>query len=84
MLKKSKFLQGYVISDKMQKSVIVLVERFIKHPIYKKFIKRRTKFHVHDEFNQCSIGDKVFIKECRPISKTKSWTLVNIIKKCVF
>ncbi|WP_343183485.1 30S ribosomal protein S17 [Buchnera aphidicola] len=84
MSEKSKFLQGYVISDKMQKSVIVLVERFIKHPIYKKFIKRRTKFHVHDELNQCSIGDKVFIKECRPISKTKSWTLVNIIKKCVF
>ncbi|CAL4323908.1 30S ribosomal protein S17 [Buchnera aphidicola] len=84
MSEKSKFLQGYVKSNRMQKSIIVVVERFIKHPIYKKFIKKRTKLHVHDEKNQCSIGDQVIIKECRPISKTKSWTLVEIVKKNVF
>ncbi|CAL4324201.1 30S ribosomal protein S17 [Buchnera aphidicola (Chaitophorus populicola)] len=80
MSEKSKFLQGIVVSNKMQKSIIVLVERFIKHHTYKKFVKKRTKFYVHDENNQCSIGDYVYIKECRPISKNKSWTLVNIIK----
>lgn len=77
---KSKFLQGIVISNKMQKSIIVLVERFIKHNKYKKFVKKRTKFYVHDENNKCSIGDYVYIKECRPISKNKSWVLVNVIK----
>jgi small subunit ribosomal protein S17 len=84
MLEKSKFLKGYVKSNRMQKSITVIVERFIKHPIYKKFIKKRTKFHVHDEENKCSIGDQVLIRECRPISKKKSWILVKIIKKSVF
>ncbi|NIG99339.1 MAG: 30S ribosomal protein S17 [Buchnera aphidicola (Periphyllus acericola)] len=84
MSEKSKFLKGYVISNKMQKSIVVLVERFIKHPMYKKFVKKKTKFHVHDEYNKCSIGDIVLIKENRPISKKKSWILVDILKKCVF
>ncbi|NIH16482.1 MAG: 30S ribosomal protein S17 [Buchnera aphidicola (Periphyllus lyropictus)] len=83
MLEKSKLLKGFVISNKMEKSAVVIVERFIKHPMYKKFIKKSTKFYIHDEKNECSPGDIVFIKECRPISKIKSWILVNIIKKSI-
>lgn len=74
-------LQGRVISDKMDKSITVAIERFVKHPIYGKFQKRTTKLHVHDENNQCKEGDVVSIRECRPLSKTKSWTLVEIIEK---
>ena len=72
-------LQGKVISDKMDKSITVAIERQVKHPIYGKFIKRTTKLHVHDETNQCKEGDVVTIRECRPLSKTKSWTLVAIV-----
>jgi small subunit ribosomal protein S17 len=79
--KKIRTLQGKVISDKMDKSVTVLLERQIKHPLYKKFIKRSTKLHVHDENNECSIGDMVEIRECRPISKTKAWALVEIVER---
>ena len=78
--KKMRTLQGKVISDKMNKSVTVLLERQVKHPLYKKYILRSTKLHVHDENNECSIGDKIAIRECRPISKTKSWSLVEIIE----
>ncbi|MFO6424663.1 30S ribosomal protein S17 [Motilimonas sp. KMU-193] len=74
-------LQGKVISDKMDKSITVAIERKVKHPIYGKFIKRTTKLHVHDENNQCVVGDYVSIRECRPLSKTKSWTLVEVIGK---
>ena len=73
-------LQGKVVSDKMDKSVTVLLERQVKHPLYKKYIRRSTKLHVHDEKNECSIGDMIAIRECRPISKTKSWTLVEVIQ----
>ncbi|QJC36559.1 30S ribosomal protein S17 [Enterobacteriaceae endosymbiont of Donacia simplex] len=83
MQKKTKLLKGKVISNKMQKSIIVSINRLIKHPIYGKYINRTTKLHVHDKDNICKIGDIVEIKECRPLSKTKSWTLVNIIKKIV-
>lgn len=72
-------LQGRVVSDKMEKSIVVAIERFVKHPIYGKFIKRTTKLHVHDENNDSNIGDIVEISECRPISKTKSWTLVRVV-----
>ena len=75
--------QGRVISDKMDKSITVAIERKVKHPLYGKFIKRTTKLHVHDEKNECGIGDTVEIKECRPLSKTKSWTLVRIVEKAV-
>jgi small subunit ribosomal protein S17 len=75
--------QGRVISDKMDKSITVAIERKVKHPLYGKFIKRTTKLHVHDENNECGIGDTVEIKECRPLSKTKSWTLVRIVEKAV-
>ncbi|QJC29122.1 30S ribosomal protein S17 [Enterobacteriaceae endosymbiont of Plateumaris rustica] len=83
MQNKKKNLKGKVISNKMNKSIVVYVNRFIKHPIYGKFIKKTTKLHVHDEKNKCNIGDLVEIKECRPLSKTKSWILVNIIKKVI-
>ncbi|AKZ65881.1 30S ribosomal protein S17 [Candidatus Palibaumannia cicadellinicola] len=73
--------QGRVVSDKMNKSIVVAIERFIKHPIYGKYIKRTTKISVHDELNSSKVGDVVEIKECRPISKTKSWMLVRILKK---
>ncbi|TKB46542.1 30S ribosomal protein S17 [Ferrimonas sediminicola] len=76
-------LQGRVISDKMDKSITVAIERKVKHPIYGKYVKRTTKVHAHDENNQCGIGDVVEIRECRPLSKTKSWTLVNIVEKAL-
>ncbi|AEW44783.1 30S ribosomal protein S17 [Serratia symbiotica str. 'Cinara cedri'] len=76
-------LQGSVISDKMEKSIVVAIERKVKHSIYGKFIKRTTKLHVHDEHNECSIGDVVTIRECSPISKTKSWILVRVIDKAM-
>ncbi len=73
--------QGRVVSDKMDKSIVVAIERMVKHPIYGKFVKRTTKVHAHDENNECAIGDKVEIAECRPLSKTKSWTLVKVVEK---
>ncbi|CAI3791333.1 30S ribosomal protein S17 [Rheinheimera sp. MM224] len=73
-------LQGKVISNKMDKSITVAIERHVKHPIYGKFITRTTKLHVHDEANQCKEGDIVTIRECRPLSKTKSWTLVSVVE----
>lgn len=72
---------GRVVSDKMNKSATVLIERVVKHPFYGKFIKRSTKLHVHDENNECGIGDTVMIEECRPISKTKSFRLVKVIEQ---
>ena len=72
---------GSVVSDKMDKSAVVLIERRVKHPIYGKFVKKSTKLHIHDENNECSVGDTVQITECRPISKTKSWKLVKIVEK---
>jgi len=72
---------GQVVSDKMDKTVTVLIERKVKHPLYGKFVKRSTKLHVHDENNECSAGDKIQITESRPYSKTKSWSLVKIVEK---
>lgn len=74
-------VQGRVVSNKMEKSITVAVERKVKHPIYGKFIKRTTKLHAHDETNQCNEGDVVTIRECRPLSKSKNWTLVEIVTK---
>ena len=75
---RSRTATGRVVSNKMDKSIVVLVERRVKHPVYGKIIKRSTKIHAHDANNECGIGDDVTIKEVRPISKTKSWTLVSI------
>ena len=72
---------GVVSSNKMNKSIVVLVERKVKHPLYGKFVKKSTKFHAHDEKNECSIGDTVKIMETRPISKTKRWRLVEVVEK---
>ena len=69
---------GKVVSNKMDKSITVTVERKIKHPLYGKFIKRTTRLHAHDENNECNIGDIVTIQECRPISKLKSWRLIEV------
>ena len=71
-------LMGKVVSNKGNKSITVYVERRVKHPIYGKFIKRSTKVHAHDEENTCQIGDVVVVQECKPISKTKCWTLVEV------
>ncbi|WP_348666371.1 30S ribosomal protein S17 [Arsenophonus symbiont of Ornithomya chloropus] len=81
MSDKIRILQGVVISNKMQKSIVVAIKRMVKHPLYGKFIRRTTKLHVHDEDNECKIGDLVEIRESRPISKTKSWKLIRIVEK---
>ena len=69
-------LQGVVVSDKADKTVTVLVERRVMHPVYKKFIKRSKKYHAHDDANACAVGDVVRIEECRPISKSKTWRVL--------
>lgn len=74
---------GRVVSNKMEKSGTVLVERRVKHAMYGKYITRSTKYHFHDDTNEANIGDVVRIKSCRPISKTKSWTLDEVITKAV-
>ena len=74
-------LMGRVFSDKMDKSIVVLLERQVKHPMYGKFIKRSKKYHVHDENNECREGDVVMFKECRPLSKTKHWTLIKVVER---
>ena len=72
---------GVVTSDKMEKSIVVSVERKVKHPKYGKFVKKTTKFIAHDEKNDCNIGDTVKIMETRPLSKTKNWRLVEIVER---
>jgi small subunit ribosomal protein S17 len=74
-------LVGRVVSDKMDKTATVLIERVVKHPLYGKFVRRSTKLHIHDEQNQCGLGDTVMIEECRPLSKTKSWRLVKVVEQ---
>ena len=72
-----RILQGVVVSDKQDKTVVVSVERQVMHPVYKKIVKKSNKFAAHDENNQCKVGDRVSIQECRPISKNKSWTVIS-------
>ena len=76
--KKVRTLTGKVVSDKMDKTVTVLIERRVKHPLYGKIVKRSTKLHAHDENNDCRMGDDVTIKETSPLSKSKTFTLVSI------
>ena len=78
-----KELIGLIVSDKMDKSVVVRVERFVQHKVYKKYIKRYKKYHAHDEANQCKIGDEVKIIETRPLSKLKRFRVTEIVKKAV-
>lgn len=74
---------GRVVSDKMDKTITVLIERKVKHPVYGKYVKRSTKLHAHDEQNECQAGDLVTVKETKPYSKSKSWALVKIEERAV-
>lgn len=74
-------VSGRVVSNKMDKTITVVIERRVPHPLYGKFIRRRTKLHAHDANNDCQEGDLVLIEECRPLSKTKSWKLVKVLEK---
>ena len=79
--KAKRAIVGRVVSDKMDKTVSVAIERLIKHPVYGKYIRRTTKVLAHDAQNECKEGDRVAISECRPISKSKSWSVVNIVER---
>ena len=81
--KSKRELIGLIVSDKMDKSVVVRVERFVQHKVYKKYIKRYKKYHAHDAMNECRIGDEVKIVETRPLSKLKRFRVAEIIKKAV-
>lgn len=80
---RSRSVAGRVISNKGDKTIAVMVERRVMHPLYKKFIRRSTKLLAHDENNECNMGDRVLIEECRPLSKRKSWRLVKIVERAV-
>jgi len=71
---------GKVVSNKMDKTITVLLERRVKHPVYGKYITRSSKIHAHDEDNQCGIGDTVTVAECRPLSRSKTWNLVEVVE----
>ena len=74
-------VSGTVVSDKMDKSIVVLVERKVQHPVYGKVIRRSSRLHAHDEENSCKVGDVVTVSECRPLSKTKTWMLESIVER---
>jgi len=74
-------LQGRVVSDKMDKTITVMVERRVKHPLYGKFVRRSTKVHAHDENNECRVGDVVVVEQCRPLSKTKTWKFTKLVER---
>ena len=76
-------VEGKVVSNQAEKTISVMVERRVKHPLYGKFIRKSTKFLAHDEANECGEGDTVVIEECRPLSKSKSWRLVKVVEKAV-
>jgi small subunit ribosomal protein S17 len=76
-----RILTGTVVSNSRDKTIAVLVERKVRHPIYKKYIKRSTKVHAHDEKNECGLGDVVRVSESKPFSKTKNWALVEVVEK---
>ena len=80
-LRERRAVRGSVISARMDKSITVLVVRQFKHPLYKKYIRRSTRLHAHDESNDCCEGDTVLIEECRPLSKTKSWRVIRILER---
>jgi small subunit ribosomal protein S17 len=78
--KRTRVATGRVVSNKMDKTITVLVERRVKHPVYGKYITRSSKIHAHDESNQCGIGDTVTVAESRPISKSKTWKLLEVVE----
>jgi small subunit ribosomal protein S17 len=77
----NRVLTGQVVSDAMEKTITVVIDRRVKHPLYGKFMRRSTKVHAHDESNECRKGDLVRVEQCRPISKTKSWRLVEVVER---
>ena len=81
--KRTRTLTGKVVSNKMDKSITVLVERRVKHPVYGKYMTKSSKVHAHDEKNECNIGDVVSLSESKPISKTKAWQLVSILENAL-
>ena len=81
--RRARTASGKVVSNKMDKTVTVLVERRVKHPVYGKYVTKSSKLHAHDETNECNLGDTVTIKEVRPISKMKTWSLVSVDEKAV-
>ena len=79
--KAARTLTGRVSSDKMDKTITVVVERLVRHPVYGKYMRRSTKLHAHDESNECRIGDLVMIEQCRPLAKTKAWRLGRVLER---
>ena len=79
--KLARTLSGRVSSDKMNKTITVVVDRLVRHPVYGKYVRRSTKLHAHDEHNECRQGDLVMIQQCRPLAKTKSWRLVKVLER---
>lgn len=79
--KTARSVEGRVVSSKMNKTITVMIERRVRHPLYGKIVTRRTKLHAHDESNESKQGDLVQIEECRPLSRTKSWRLVKVLEK---
>jgi small subunit ribosomal protein S17 len=80
-VKSARTVIGVVVSDKMHKTIVVQTERKVKHPLYGKYVRRFTKMYAHDEDNSCKTGDLVVIEQSRPLSKTKRWTLINVLKR---
>jgi len=81
--KEKRTVTGVVTSNKMDKTITVMIERVVKHPVYGKYIKRSSKVHAHDENNECNMGDTVEVSECRPLSKSKTWNLEKIVTRAV-
>ncbi|CAO0820055.1 30S ribosomal subunit protein S17 [Desulfarculales bacterium] len=77
----TKTLTGVVVSDKMDKTVVVQVERLVKHPVYKKYVRRRNRFAAHDELNECKVGDTVLIRQSRPLSRHKRWRVSKVLER---
>jgi len=77
----NRMLTGRVLSNAMDKTITVIIERRVKHPLYGKFMRRSTKIHAHDDSNECNKGDLVRVEQCRPLSKTKSWRLVEVLER---
>lgn len=82
-VKRTRSVAGRVVSNKMDKTIAVIVERRVKHPLYKKYIRRTTRLLAHDENNECNEGDMVVIEECRPLSKHKSWRLIEVVERAL-
>ena len=79
--KPARTLTGRVSSDKMDKTITVVIERLVRHPVYGKYMRRSTKLHAHDESNECRTGDLVMIEQCRPLAKTKAWRLIKVLER---